>query len=90
MTVHANSLEAFRTLDRRARSEAILTVYRDSMRPLTDRQVMEALGFHDANAVRPRITELLDAGKLCEVESAKDHVTGKTVRCCTNTTMGDA
>lgn len=83
--IHANSLIAFRTLDRKGRSEAILSVYRESMRPLTDRQVMEALGFADMNQIRPRCTELIQAGELCEVETIKDPVTGRPVRACTNT-----
>lgn len=46
----------------------------------TDRQVMAALGFTDPNAVRPRITELVQAGLLLECGEVADALTGKTVR----------
>ncbi len=87
MTQHANSIAAFRDLDTSERAAAILAVYRGSARGLTDRQVMEALCFTEMNAVRPRITELIDHGLLCEVGKIRDHLTGKTVRQCTNTTL---
>ena len=47
---------------------------------LTDRDIMGHMGFTDMNAVRPRITELIDAGYLMEVGKVKCPVTGKTVR----------
>jgi predicted HTH transcriptional regulator len=46
----------------------------------TDRQIMRRLGFIEPNSVRPRISELIEAGQLLEVGSTKDSVTGKTVR----------
>ncbi len=85
--IHENSLSAFRSLNAAARTAEIFAVYRDSMVPLTDREVMASLDFHDANMVRPRITELIKAGKLVEVQNVKDQTTGKTVRCCTNRVM---
>lgn len=48
--------------------------------PATDRDVMVGLRLPDMNAVRPRCTELVDAGKLAEVGSRRCPVTGKTVR----------
>jgi len=47
---------------------------------MTDREVAEALLFDDMNAVRPRITELVQAGSLVEVGSKQDTETGRTVR----------
>lgn len=47
---------------------------------VTDREVMRGLGFSDMNAVRPRVTELVDAGALVEVGERRCPVTGKTVR----------
>ncbi len=79
--IHDNSLSAYRAeevkLSRRA--EAILSwiVLRG---PHTDREVMVGMGFSDPNSVRPRITELIEAGKLMEVCSRRDTQTGKTVR----------
>lgn len=48
--------------------------------PATDRQVMHGLGFTDMNAVRPRITELLDMGLLRECGRVVDAKTGMKVR----------
>jgi len=49
---------------------------------LTDREVMQRLGYTDPNTTRPRITELIKAGLLREIGSTEDRVTGKTVRVC--------
>ena len=46
----------------------------------TDRQIMKGLGFVDMNAVRPRITELVQRGILLEYGSVVDNTTGKTCR----------
>ncbi len=86
-TMHAHSLEAYASLKPDARRAAVLAVYRGSTFPLTDRQVMEALGFTDGNAVKPRISELVEDGKLYECGKVKDHITNKTVRVCTNTSL---
>ncbi len=52
--------------------------------PATDRQVRDGLYGHrpdaDMNMVRPRITELLDAGALRVAGTATDEATGMTVR----------
>ena len=45
-----------------------------------DREVMRMLDFTDMNKVRPRITELVDAGVLREVGTVKDETTGRHVR----------
>jgi hypothetical protein len=47
---------------------------------LSDRMIMEGLGFSDMNAVRPRITELLKRGLLVEVSNIIDPITKKRVR----------
>lgn len=79
--MHENSLEAFRTLPRQGRQAAILAVYAGGAW-LTDREVAERLGCTDMNAVRPRISELVDDKVLAEVGTAKDHATGRPVRIC--------
>ncbi len=65
---------------RRAQIVAWLTAHG----PATDRQVRDGLYGHrpdaDMNMVRPRITELLDAGALREAGTATDEATGMTVR----------
>jgi hypothetical protein len=62
------------------RSRAILAWLDAHKSPATDREIREGLGFADMNAVRPRITELIAAGVLREVDAAKDPKTGKAVR----------
>lgn len=87
--IHQNSLFALQEekdagkLDKR--SKMILGVLESS--PLRTwnggmhaRQIMKALGFTDANSVKPRITEMIAAGILEECGSTKDRETGKTVR----------
>lgn len=84
--VHPHSVDSLHSLDNRQnRQEMILVVYKQSAKPLTDRQVKTALGFEDMNSVRPRITELIDAypPKLQEVGETQDPVTRKTVRLVT-------
>lgn len=84
MSGHVHSAEALAgevdsgRLGRRAH-EVLVCVSRAG-RPLTDREVAAALGFADMNAVRPRITELLQDGWLREVDEVVDQVTGKLVR----------
>ncbi|HEY4360311.1 MAG TPA: helix-turn-helix domain-containing protein [Bryobacteraceae bacterium] len=46
----------------------------------TDREIAKAMGFQHRSAVQPRISELVEAGLLREVENIKCPVTGKTVR----------
>lgn len=79
--VHENSLAAYRAEETKlsARELAILDWIRVHGAH-TDREVMQGMGFTEPNAVRPRITELIDAGKLKEVGSVRCPVTGKTVR----------
>lgn len=62
------------------RTLEVLQVIRASGKPMTDREVMHAMGFSDMNAVRPRISECVKSGHLVEVGAVKDAVTGKTVR----------
>lgn len=62
------------------RAQLVLQAVREAGVPLTDRQVAGLLGFSDMNAVRPRITELIQRGYLAEVGRTLDAVTGKPVR----------
>jgi len=68
---------------KRTRSNLILETYRSIHRPLTDREVLDDMGFRDMNCVRPRITELIRGGKLIEVDRRKDGLTGHLVRMVT-------
>lgn len=78
--IHHNSLLAYETIDTSERNQSIYGVYENSEVPLMDREVMHKLGFRDPNAVRPRITEMIDEGLLKEVGKSKDPVTNRTVR----------
>jgi len=81
--VHENSRKAYAELDPDSRQRAVLEVYANSAEPLSDRMVAEDLGFADMNKVRPRITELVDGGHLCELErKIRDTQTGRSVRLC--------
>jgi hypothetical protein len=62
------------------RADQIIAVYAQSRRPLRDREVMQALGFVDMNAVRPCITELIDKNVLRKVGDSVDPITRKLVR----------
>lgn len=79
--MHENSLAAFREEGSRLTSRALAVLgWVEQFGPATDREVMRGMGFSDPNAVRPRLTELVQAGKLMEVCTRKDEKTGKTVR----------
>lgn len=81
--MHSNSLLAYAESQTHlsAREQMIVArMQQDVFGEWTDRQMMNALGFTDMNAVRPRITSLVQKGILKEVGSVRDMVTGKTVR----------
>lgn len=79
--VHANSIEAYHSEEPKlsARAGAILA-WIHVHGAATDRQVVSGMGFLDMNTVRPRITELIDAGMLEEIGNIRCVTTGKTVR----------
>lgn len=85
---HSNSLAASEQMGSviTARRAAITAWLRDHG-PATDRQVRDALfgPGADMNMVRPRITELLDAGALRECGSVECEITGRKVRLVTVT-----
>ena len=78
--VHRNSVTAFKELDVSPRQEAILDVMEATGRPMTDRDIKNALGLADLNGARPRLTELVQKGILEECGDTKCFITGKTVR----------
>ncbi len=81
--MHENSLAAYGQ-ERAHLSDRAFRIYKllaEHPEPMTDRQIMETLGFHEPNAVRPRITELVNKhGLVCEVGKVCCPVTGKAVR----------
>jgi predicted HTH transcriptional regulator len=78
--VHDNSMAAYRGLQTeiKGRRAAIVQTLIESRHSLTDRQIMERLGFADMNAVRPRISELVKSGMLREVGGVQED--GRAVR----------
>lgn len=79
--MHEHSVAAYRAEESKLskRASAVLA-WITERGPKTDREVMVGMGFSEPNAVRPRITELIDAGLLMEVASRICAVTGKRVR----------
>lgn len=80
--IHQNSIESFDAIEdeRSERAELIYSLLIITSRELTDRQVMTELGFAEPNAVRPRITELIDNRWLVECGTVECPVTHKHVR----------
>lgn len=79
--MHEHSLQAYRE-ERpalQAREREVVDVLR-MFGPMTDRQVMECCGYAEPNAVRPRITRLIELGVLVEHDAVRCPVTGKRVR----------
>lgn len=82
-SIHPNSVSAYwqgRLELFGKRHQKVIAALRAARSPLTDREVMIACGFSDPNAVRPRITELVDAEIVLEVDAVTCPVTRKTVR----------
>ncbi len=80
--MHRNSVAAYRIEESKlsTRAEAIMEWIR-LHGPRTDRELAREMGFgENLNAVRPRLTELIDANRLMEVGDVKCPVTGKRVR----------
>jgi hypothetical protein len=81
VAIHHNSLSAYweerPNLSRRAQ-EILKHVWLYG--PRTDREIMSDLGYIEPNCVRPRVTELIRDGLLCESGERVCEVTGKTVR----------
>lgn len=47
--------------------------------PMTARCVMQVLGYSDLNSVRPRITELVQEGRVVEAGTVCDPISGRKV-----------
>ena len=79
--VHDNSISAFHQEEAKlSRREQAIYDWIVEHGPHTDRQVMEGMGFRDMNNVRPRISELIVAGKLMEVGDVICSTSNKRVR----------
>lgn len=79
--MHEHSLKAYTTSQTMlAGRQAEVYEWLISNGPATDREVMQGLGYRDMNAVRPRLSELIEKGMIGEVGERACEVTGKTVR----------
>jgi predicted HTH transcriptional regulator len=79
--IHANSIAAYRSEQPRISRRAQQIIAWLEIHPRkTDREIMQGMGFSDMNSVRPRVTELVDSGRLVEVGEKVCPVTRKTVR----------
>ena len=74
----ASRRDSLYKLDRRTRKEQILAVMSVD-KPMTAREVAHKLGFHDLNAVKPRLTELCKEDKVAAVTRKYDQTTGVKV-----------
>lgn len=95
MSAHRNSTAALQGEQQsgrlRGRTQRILDAARSQRvgtgGRFTDRQMMKALELPEPNAVRPRITELVQIGLLIECDQTVDQWTGKKVRVCRAATI---
>ena len=69
--------EAFHMRPAKTRKNDILNVLGD--REMSARQIAWRLGYEDMNAVRPRITEMVEEGILEAADTIRDTVTGRRV-----------
>lgn len=59
------------------RKDLILTIMGNES--LTARDIAYRLNYHDLNAVKPRLTEMLHAGTIEAVGKTRDFITGRSV-----------
>ena len=82
--IHQNSRDSYQENEAYGKGETFrnriinLLTYTD--RPMTDRQIINALRVEDVNNIRPEITRLKQQGVLIEAGKTKCPITGKTVR----------
>lgn len=69
--------EAYLTRPINPRSRQIL--YTLGNRTMTARQLAYEMGFSDLNAVKPRLTEMQEQGRIKAVGKTTDTLTGRTV-----------
>jgi hypothetical protein len=80
--MNANSSQAFVEEEAKLnhREQLIMGALRGLGRAANDREIKDWLRYGDMNCVRPRITHLLDTGRLTYCGNTVCRVTGKTVR----------
>lgn len=78
MITHETRRESYDKVDSQTRQRVILDAY-SKYGDMTARECARLLGYHDLNAVKPRITELCKKGQLVAVEKRKDPLTDRNV-----------
>lgn len=81
--MHPNSMATYREEATAGRLSKRYSEILEIVRRLgqgTDREILQASEYRDMNAVRPRITELIESGWLEEFDNVQDKTTGKPVR----------
>ncbi|MGI5848813.1 MAG: hypothetical protein ACOX8Q_01875 [Christensenellales bacterium] len=87
MLTEVTRRESHEKTDKRTRQMMILGAWEGDM---TAREIAGKLGFADMNAVRPRITELVQDGYLTEAGVVYDPITGRRVTCWRLSKRGEA
>ena len=81
--IHENSVISYAENEESGKGatyrQKIVSLLKETGRPMTDRQIFETLNT-DINNIRPEITRLKQAGILTEAGKVKCPVTKKTVR----------
>jgi len=81
MSVRENSIDTYIALkDHLSGRQAEVYEYIEKNGRSTERQIKDGLGYNDMNAVRPRVTELIESGLLIEGMKIRDETTGRPVR----------
>lgn len=71
--------ESYTKVDKLTRYNQILTLMRKVDKPMTSREIAYRLGYKDLNAVKPRLTELRDTGRVAEAGTVVDNLTERRV-----------
>lgn len=77
MITHETRNESFVKTDRATRRSIILAALGDE--ELTAREILKRIGFSDMNFVRPRLTELMQSGKVEAAGKKWDKITERNV-----------
>lgn len=77
MITHETRRESFEKTDRATRRSIILAALGDE--ELTAREILKRIGFSDMNFVRPRLTELMQSGRVEAAGKKWDKITERNV-----------
>lgn len=78
--IHENSMKSWAVFPEGTRRNLVVRAIRDADRPMTDREVVYALGSKEMNYARPVITGLIHRGVLVEDGVTRCDYTGRLVR----------